>query len=206
MDSSMPGLPVPHHLPGVCQVHVHCISDAVQPSHPLMPSSSSASIFPSIRDFSNQSSVSSDDQNTGASASVLPVNIQGLSPLRLTGLIFVLSKRLSGVFSSTTVQRHKFFGVPSPLWSSSHGTLCDHWEDHTLDYTDLFHLLFSTLSRFVIAFLPRSNHLLISWLQSQSAVILEPKKRKSVSTFTFSPSICHEVMGPVVMILVFFNI
>ena len=64
-------------------------------------------------------------------------------------------------------------------------------------------LLFNTLSRFVIAFLPRSKHLLISWLQSLSAVILEPKKIKSVTVSTFSPSICHEVMGPDVMILVF---
>ena len=63
-------------------------------------------------------------------------------------------------------------------------------------------LLFNTLSRFVIAFLPGSNHLLISWLQSLSAVILEPKKRKSVTASTFSPSICHEVMGPDAMILV----
>jgi len=57
-------------------------------------------------------------------------------------------------------------------------------------------LLFKTLSRFVIAFQLRSSHLLISWLQSPSTVILEPKKRKSVTTYTFSPSICHEVMGP----------
>ena len=57
-------------------------------------------------------------------------------------------------------------------------------------------LLFNTLSRFVIAFLPRSKHLLISWLQSQSAVILEPKKIKSVTISVLSPSICHEMMGP----------
>ena len=63
-------------------------------------------------------------------------------------------------------------------------------------------LLFNMLSRFVIAFLPRSKHLLISWLQSPSAVILKPKKRKSVTASTFSPSICHEVMGPDDMILV----
>ena len=56
-------------------------------------------------------------------------------------------------------------------------------------------LLFNTLSRFVIAFLPRSKCLLISWLPSLSTVILEPKKRKSVTTSTFSPSICHEVMA-----------
>ena len=56
-------------------------------------------------------------------------------------------------------------------------------------------LLFNMLSRFVVAFLPRSKCLLISWLQSSSAVFLEPKKIKSVTAYTFSPSICHEVMG-----------
>ena len=63
--------------------------------------------------------------------------------------------------------------------------------------------LFNTLYKFVMAFLSRSNHLLISWLQLPSAVILEPKKRKSVTTSTVSPSICHEVMGPEAMILVY---
>ena len=62
------------------------------------------------------------------------------------------------------------------------------------------------LSRFVIAFFPRSKCLLISWLQSLSAVILEPKKRKSVTVSTFPPSICHEVMGPDAMILVLLNV
>ena len=64
-------------------------------------------------------------------------------------------------------------------------------------------VLFNTLSRFVIAFLPRSNHLLISCLQSLSAAILEPKKRKSVIASTFTPSICLEVMGPDTKILDF---
>ena len=64
-------------------------------------------------------------------------------------------------------------------------------------------LLFNMLSRFVINFLQRNKHLLISWLQSHSAVILEPKKIKSVSVSIVSPSICHEVMGPDAMILVF---
>ena len=64
-------------------------------------------------------------------------------------------------------------------------------------------LLFNMLSRFVIAFLPRSRRLLISWLQSPSTVILEPKKIKSVTVFIVSPSICHEVMKPDAMILVF---
>ena len=64
-------------------------------------------------------------------------------------------------------------------------------------------LLFNMLSRFVIAFLPRSKCLLISWLQSPSAVILEPEKIKSVTVSIVSPSICHEVMGPDAKILVF---
>ena len=64
-------------------------------------------------------------------------------------------------------------------------------------------LLFNVLSRFVIAFLPRSKHLLISWLQSPSTVILEPKKIKSVTVSTFYPSLCYEVMGPDAMILGF---
>ena len=64
-------------------------------------------------------------------------------------------------------------------------------------------LLFNTLSRFIIAFLPRSKRLLISWLQTLSTVILEPRKIKSVTVFIVSPSIRHKVMGPDAMILVF---
>ena len=64
-------------------------------------------------------------------------------------------------------------------------------------------MLFNMLSRLVTVFLPRSKRLLISWLQSPSAVILEPKKIKSDTVPIVSPSICHEVMGPDVMILVF---
>ena len=64
-------------------------------------------------------------------------------------------------------------------------------------------LLFNMLSRFVIAFLPMRKRLLISWLQSPSAVILEPKEIKSATVSIVSPSICHEVLGPDVMIVVF---
>ena len=66
--------------------------------------------------------------------------------------------------------------------------------------------LFNMLSRFVIAFLSRSKHVLISWLQSSSAVILEPKKIKSLTISIASPSIRHEVMGPDAMILSFLNV
>ena len=64
-------------------------------------------------------------------------------------------------------------------------------------------LLFNMLSRFVIVFLPRSKHLLISWLQSPSSVILDPEKIKSVTVSIVSPSTCHEVMGPDAMIFIF---
>ena len=67
-------------------------------------------------------------------------------------------------------------------------------------------LLFNVLSRLVIDFLPRSKHLLISWLQLPSAVIFEPKKIKSDTVSTVSPSICCEVMAPETMSLVFFNV
>ena len=64
-------------------------------------------------------------------------------------------------------------------------------------------LLFNMLSRFITAFIPMSKFLLISWLQSPSAVILEPKKIKSVIVSIVSPSICHEVMGPDAIIFIF---
>ena len=91
------------------------------------------SIFPSNRDSSSESSVVSDDQNTGASASVLLVDIQGWSPLRLMGLI-LLSKGLSGVFSRTHSSK------ASILWHFAFFTVQlahDHWEDHSLDYMDI---------------------------------------------------------------------
>ena len=70
-------------------------------------------------------------------------------------------------------------------------------------FSKVMSLVFYMLSRLVTAFLPRSKHLLISWLQSPSAVILEPKKIQSVTVSIVSPSICHEVMGLDAMILVF---
>ena len=152
------------------------------------------SVFPSIKDFSMSHLFESDDQNTGAlaSASVLPVNIQGWSPLRLSGLVSLHSKGLSGVFPSTTIWRHQFFDALPSLPSSSHNRTWPLGRPQPWLYgplsAEVTSLLFSTLSRFVIAFLPRSSHLLISWLQSPSAVILEPKKRKSVTTYNFLPS------------------
>ena len=111
MDCSTPGLPVPHYLPEFAKVHIYCIGDVIQSYYPLMLSSPSAL---------NHCLFTSDDQNTAASASVLPVNIQGWSPIRLTGMISFLFKCLSGVFSSTIFWRHQLFGILPSLWFSSH--------------------------------------------------------------------------------------
>ena len=96
-------------------------------------------------------------------------------------------------------------GKPS-LWPNSH-IIHDYWKKHSFDYMDLVRklmsLIFNMLSMLVIAFLPRSKHLLILWLQSPFALILEPKKIKSVTVSTVSPSICLQVMGLDAMIFVF---
>ena len=123
MACNMPGLAVPHHLPEFAQVHVHRIIDAIQPSHPLtIIFSFSSQSFPASGKFPLSWLFTSGDQNTraSASASVLPMNIQGWFPLRLTSFISLLSKELSGVFFSTTVWRHQFFGAQPFLLSSSH--------------------------------------------------------------------------------------
>ena len=93
------------------------------------------SIFPSIRDFPMSQLFTSDDQNTGisASASVLPTSIQNWFHLILTDLISLLSKGLSGVFSSTTTQKHQFLGAQPSLWFNSH----IYWKNHSFDYMDL---------------------------------------------------------------------
>ena len=111
MDYSTPGLPVHHQLPEFTQIHVHWVSDAIQPSYPCRPLLLLPSIFLSIRIFSKESLFSSGGQSIGASpsASVLPVNIQGWFPLGLTGLISVQSKGLSRVISNITIQKHQFF-------------------------------------------------------------------------------------------------
>ena len=189
---------------------------------------------------------SSGGQSIGASASVLPMNIQDCFPLGLTGLISLLSKGLSRVFSSIDSSVLSLLYGPT-LTSIGEGngnplqySCLENAKDRgawwaavyraTQSWTRLrrrsssrnshlsmttrksialtvwtfvgkaMSLLFNTLSRFVIGFLPRSKHLLISWLQSSSTVILEPKIIKSATVSIF---ICHEVMGPDAMILVF---
>ena len=140
------------------------------------------SIFPSMRVFFYESALHIRWPNIGASssASVLPMNIQGWFPLGWTGLISLLSKGLSRVFSNTTVQKHQFFSTHLSLWSNSHVHPYMTTGKNVAFIVQTFvgkimSLLFNTLSRFVIAFLPRSKRLLISQLQSLSAVTLKPK-------------------------------
>ena len=98
----------------------------------------------------------------------------------------------------------------SLLYGPALTSIRDYRKNRRFDYMDLcwkvMSLLFNMLSRFVIAFLPRSKGLLISWLQSPSSVISEPKKIKFPTVSTVSPSICHEVMGPDAMVLAFLNV
>ena len=93
IDCSTPGFPVLHHLPELAQTHVHWVSDAIQPSQPVVPFSSCLQSFPASGSFPMSRLFTSGGQSIGASASasVLPMNIQGWFPLGWTGLIFLLS-------------------------------------------------------------------------------------------------------------------
>ena len=122
MDWSMPGFLVHHQLLKLAQTHVLQVNDTIQTSHPVIPFSSFLQSFPASGCFLMSQFFASAGQSIGASASasVLPMNIQDWSPLRLTGLISLPSKGLSRVFSNSTVQKHQFFGTQLSLWSNSH--------------------------------------------------------------------------------------
>ena len=149
-------------------------------SSSVVPFSSCPQSLPASGSFPMSLFFASGGQSIGVSVStsVLPMNNQDWFPLGWTGWISLQSKGLSRVFSNTTVQKNQFFGK-------------------------VLSLLFNMLSRLVITILPRSKRLSISWLQSPSAVILEPKKIESDTASTVSPPICHEMMGPDAMILVY---
>ena len=127
--------PSPGVCPSSCSLHWWCCP-AISSSDNLF--SLCPQSYPASETFPMSHLFATDDLNTGASASasVLPVNIQGWSPLRWTSLISLLSKGLSEVFSSMTVQKHQFFSV-LPSYGPALTTVRDHWEDHSLDYMDL---------------------------------------------------------------------
>ena len=126
--------PSPRVCPSSCSLHQWC-RPAISSSDTLFFCPQS---FPASGTFPGSRLFTSDDQITGASASasVLPMSIQGWFPLRWTVLIFLQSKGLSRVFSSTTVQRHQLLAL-CLLYSPALTTIHDHWEDHSLVYMDL---------------------------------------------------------------------
>ena len=105
-------------------------------SSSVVPFFSCPQSFPASESYQMSQLFASGDQSTGATASVLPINIQGWFPLGLTGLISLLSKGLLRVFSSTTDQKYQFFSAQSSSWSNSH--ICT-WlmESNNFDYMDL---------------------------------------------------------------------
>ena len=199
-------LPCPSPTSGVCSNSCPsskwCHPTFVTPFYSWLQSFPASESFPMSQFFTSGGQII----ESSASASVLPVNIQDWFPLGLTGLISLQSKGLSGVLSNITIQKHQFFHTQPSLWSNSHLSMTT---GKTIALTrwifvgKVMSLLFNMLSRFVIVYVLRSKHLLITWLQSPSAVILEPKKIKSVTVSIVSLSICHEMMGPDAMILVF---
>ena len=142
MDCSMPGCSVLHHHPELFRTHVHWVSDAIQPSHPVLPLSSWFQFFPESGSFPVSWLFASGGPSSRDSASVLPMNIQGWLPLGSTNLISLLSNGLSRFFCNTTIQKHQFFGVQPSLLSSSHIHTWLHGKPLLA-----MSLLFSTLSR-----------------------------------------------------------
>ena len=214
MGCSMPGLPVHHQLPEFTQTHVLWVSDAIQPFYPLSsPSPPSIpllppSIFLNIRVFSNESVLCiRGPKYWSFSFNISPSNeYSGLISFRMYWLdLLTVQGTLKGLLqhhSSKTsiIWCSGFFIVQLPhSYMTTGKTIALTRQTFVGKVTPL---LFNMLSRMVKTFLPRSKCLLISWLQWQSAVILEPPKIKPVIVSIFSPRICHEVMGLDAMILV----
>ena len=196
--------PIPRAYPNPCPSSQWChptVSSSVH-SLLLLPS-----IFPRIRVFSNESTLHIRwPKYWNFSFSITPSNdYSGLISFMIDWLDLLA---VQGTLKSL-LQHHKasilwcsaFFIVQlsHPYMTTGKTIALTRW----IFFGKVMSLLFNMLSRLVITFLPRSKRLLISWLQSPSAVILELPKIKSVTVFTVSPSICHEVLGPDAMIVVF---
>ena len=173
-------IPCPSHSPWAClnscPLSLWC--------HPTISSSvipfSCPRSFPAAGSFQMSQFFASGGQSIGisASTSVLPMNTQDWSPLGWTGWISLKSKGLSTVFSNTTVKSINSSAL-NLLYSPTLTFIHDYWKAIALTiwtFVGKMSLLFNMPSRLVITFLPRSKRLLISWLQSPSAVILEPQK------------------------------
>ena len=208
MDCSTPGFPVHHQLPEVIQL----ISiESVMPSNHFIlcrPLLLLPSIFPSIRVFSNESALRIRwPKHWSFSFNISPSNehprlIFRMDWLDLLAVQGTLKSLLQHHSSKPAILRHSAFltvQLSHPYMTTGQTIALTRWTF----VGKVMSLLLNMLSRLVITFLPRSKRLLISWLQSPSAVILEPPQIKSATVSTVTPCISHEVMGPDAMILVF---
>ena len=209
MDCSTSGFPVPHQLLEPTLTHVHRVSDAIQPSHPLSCPFPPTFNLSSIRVFSNDSvlpirwpkyqtfsfSISPSNEYSG----LISFKIDWLELLEVQGTLKSLLQHHSS--KASILQCSAFFIVQTshPYMTTKKTIALTRWTF----VSKVMSLPLNMLSRLVIAFLPRSKRLLFSWGQPPFAVIFEPLKIKSVTVSIVSPPICHEVMGPDAMILVF---
>ena len=178
-------------------------------SSSVVPFCSCPQSFPASGSFQMSQLFASGSQSIGdsTSTSVLPMNTKDWPPFRMDWLDLLavqgtLKSLLQHHSSKASIFWHSAFFIVQ--LSHPYVTTGKNIALTRQTFVDkVMSLLFNMLSRLIITFLPRSKCLLISWLQSPSAVVLEPQKIKSDTVSTVSPSICHEVMGPDAMILIF---
>ena len=192
MDCSIPDFPVLHYLPEFAQTHVHWVSDAIQPFYPWSPPSLALNLSQHQGLFWWVNSL-----HQYWSFSISPSNeYSGLISFRIDWFaIFAVRGTLKSFLQhcNSKVSILQFSAFLMVRLSHAYITIGKTIALIRQIFVNMaMSLLFNLLSRLVIASLPRSKWLLISWLQTLSAVILEPKKIKSVTASTFPPSVCHE--------------
>ena len=182
MDCCMPGFPIHHQLPELTQTRVHRLGHAIQPSHPLSSLLLPPSIFPSIRVFSNVSvlhirwskywtfsfSINTSSEYSG----LISFRIDWFDHLAVQGTLKSLLQHHSSKVSILWCSAFFMVQLSHPYMTTGKTITLT----RQIFVGKVMSLLFNMLSRLVIAFLSKSKHLLISWLQSPSAVIFEPKK------------------------------
>ena len=195
MNRSTPDLPDHHQLPEFTQTHVHQVGEAIQPSHPLSspsPPVPNPSQHQGLFQRVNSSHQMANVLGVSASASVFPMSTQDLSPLGWTGRkdLLVVQETLKSLLqhhssNASILWRSAFFIVQlsHPYMTTRKTIALTRWTF----VGKVMSLLFNMLSRLVITFLPRSNRLFISWLQSPCAVILEPPKIKVLTLLPLFP-------------------
>jgi len=208
MDCSTPGFPVHHQLPELAQTHDRWVDDAIQSSNAWHPLFLLPSIFSSIWVFTSESVLRIKwPKYWSFNFSISLSNVySGLISLRIDWFdLLTVQGNLKSLLQHHNMTISVFWCSAFFITQLLHPYMTT---GKTIVFMQSFvgkvmSLLFNMLSRLIIAFLPRSKRLLISWLQSPSSVILESPKIKSVTVSIVSPSICYEGMGPDAMIFVF---